>query len=286
MRVVPDERARPGNVVTWAVDRVRADAVVRRRPHAVGQGRRLHGARQGATRTFAHGTTAQDVARRARARRRRLGRARDVHRSRGRLAAPADEGRSCRRPCRARASGSRSTSDPFITPTRGGAAPAFVTSFVRPDVHAPDVRVYVTLWDPRQIALHMEAGTVEPISANGEHGPGMMPRDARGDEARGGGASTAASRRSTASTACRPTASSTCRPSRTPRRSSSCATARTPSARGPPRPTVPDDVIGIPPEPHGARAGRQVQPVGAQLVGRHAARLARSDPHARAAPSA
>ncbi len=38
------------------------------------------------------------------------------------------------------------------------------------------MRVYVTLWDPRQVALHMEAGTVEPISATGEHGSGMIPR--------------------------------------------------------------------------------------------------------------
>ncbi len=51
-----------------------------------------------------------------------------------------------------------------------------MTSFVRPDPHRADVRVYVTLWDPRQIALHMEAGTVEPISATGEHGSGMVPR--------------------------------------------------------------------------------------------------------------
>jgi hypothetical protein len=51
-----------------------------------------------------------------------------------------------------------------------------VTSFVRPDPRRLDVRVYVTLWDPRQIALHIEAGTVEPISANGEHGPGLVPR--------------------------------------------------------------------------------------------------------------
>ncbi len=66
--------------------------------------------------------------------------------------------------------------DPFITPAAAGTPPAFVTSFLRPNVHRQDVRVYMTLWDPRQIALHMEAGTVEPISANGEHGPGMVPR--------------------------------------------------------------------------------------------------------------
>jgi hypothetical protein len=34
----------------------------------------------------------------------------------------------------------------------------------------------VTLWDPRQVALHIQAGTVEPISATGEHGAGLVPR--------------------------------------------------------------------------------------------------------------
>jgi hypothetical protein len=66
--------------------------------------------------------------------------------------------------------------DPFITPTAAGTTPPFVTSFIRPDRDRPDVRVYITLWDPRQIALHMEAGTVEPISATGEHGAGKIPR--------------------------------------------------------------------------------------------------------------
>jgi len=65
--------------------------------------------------------------------------------------------------------------DPFITPNPG-APTAFVTSFVRADKSRPQTRVYVTLWDPRQIALHMQAGTVEPVSASGEAGPGVIPR--------------------------------------------------------------------------------------------------------------
>lgn len=65
--------------------------------------------------------------------------------------------------------------DPFITPAPGS-PPAFLTTFVRADPKRPQSRVYVTLWDPRQIALHMEAGTVEPISATGEAGPGVIPR--------------------------------------------------------------------------------------------------------------
>jgi hypothetical protein len=66
--------------------------------------------------------------------------------------------------------------DAFITPTPSGGAAALVTSFVRPNVHRLDVRVYVTLWDPRQIALHIEVGSVEPIGPSGEHGPGLVPR--------------------------------------------------------------------------------------------------------------
>jgi hypothetical protein len=65
--------------------------------------------------------------------------------------------------------------DPFITPLPGVHAP-FVTSFIRTDKERRDTRVYVTLWDPREIALHMEAGTVEPVSATGEGGIGLVPR--------------------------------------------------------------------------------------------------------------
>lgn len=65
--------------------------------------------------------------------------------------------------------------DPFITQTKG-APPAFVTSFVRSDPKRSFTRVYVTMWDPRQVALHMEAGTVEPVSATGAAGPGVVPR--------------------------------------------------------------------------------------------------------------
>ncbi len=65
--------------------------------------------------------------------------------------------------------------DAFITPIPGVPAP-FLTTFVRGDPAAPHTRVYVTLWDPRLVSLHMEAGTVEPVSATGEAGPGQIPR--------------------------------------------------------------------------------------------------------------
>lgn len=65
--------------------------------------------------------------------------------------------------------------DPFITPIPSLQTP-FVTTFVRTDPGAQQTRVYVTLWDPRLVALHMQAGTVEPVSATGEAGPGQIPR--------------------------------------------------------------------------------------------------------------
>ncbi|MDP9034253.1 MAG: hypothetical protein M3O50_05565, partial [Myxococcota bacterium] len=173
VRVVPDERARPGNLATWAVDRVRAmpwfgdermqwvkavafTALDRYREH------------------FSGATTSEEV-------QDELGLRRPAPSSSAftdpdvgwppqpikPLASPPlpGEGRWI-----------TLDRDPFITPAPGGGDPAFVTSFLRPDPHRPDVRVYVTLWDPRQVALHIEAGTVEPISANGEHGPGLVPR--------------------------------------------------------------------------------------------------------------
>jgi hypothetical protein len=173
VRVVPDERARPGNLVTWAVDRVRAmswfgsDRMqwIKAVAFTVADRWRAH---------FSHGTTSQEV-------QEELG-----------LAAPAGAPPTFTDPeigwppppirttltpaLPGEGKWIALDSDPFITPMAAGTAPAFVTSFVRPDRERPDVRVYVTLWDPRQVALHMEAGTVEPISADGEHGPGIVPR--------------------------------------------------------------------------------------------------------------
>ena len=65
--------------------------------------------------------------------------------------------------------------DPFIRQNQG-VPPAFLTSFVRTDRKRSYTRIYVTLWDPRQVELHMMAGSVEPKGASGEAGPGMIPR--------------------------------------------------------------------------------------------------------------
>ncbi len=175
VRVVPDERSRPGNLVTWAVDRLRAFSWF-------GDDRMqwlkavAFTALDKVRTTFGHGATAEEV-------RDEIGLPATLATAAPAFADPEigwppppiapifssplpGEGRWI-----------SLDQDPFITRSPGGTAPAFVTSYVRPDKQRPDVRVYVTLWDPRQVALHIEAGTVEPISATGEHGTGMIPRD-------------------------------------------------------------------------------------------------------------
>ncbi len=54
--------------------------------------------------------------------------------------------------------------------------PVFLTTFIRSDRTRKATRVYIALWDPRRVELHMMAGTVEPKSATGKAGPGAIPR--------------------------------------------------------------------------------------------------------------
>jgi hypothetical protein len=65
--------------------------------------------------------------------------------------------------------------DPFVRKNEGLPA-AFLTTYVRADRTRKATRVYIALWDPRQVELHMMAGTVEPKGATGEAGPGLIPR--------------------------------------------------------------------------------------------------------------
>jgi len=67
--------------------------------------------------------------------------------------------------------------DPFVRRAEG-VPPAFVTTYIRPDKSRKTTRVFIALWDPRQVELHMMAGTVEPKGATGEAGPGLIPREA------------------------------------------------------------------------------------------------------------
>lgn len=68
--------------------------------------------------------------------------------------------------------------DPFVN-QYPGAPPAFAQTFIRPDQERPYARVFITLWDPRQVQLRIMPGTREPESATGQRGDGYIPRDER-----------------------------------------------------------------------------------------------------------
>ncbi|MCC6217437.1 MAG: hypothetical protein IT376_21450 [Polyangiaceae bacterium] len=68
-------------------------------------------------------------------------------------------------------------SDPFVRVAPGMPA-ALAQTFVRPDRKRGYVQMWVLLWDPRQIELRTMSGTIEPKSATGATGPGRVPRDA------------------------------------------------------------------------------------------------------------
>jgi hypothetical protein len=65
--------------------------------------------------------------------------------------------------------------DPFVARNPGAPAP-FVFSFIRTDRKRIYSQIFVTLWDPRQLELHPVSGTVEPKSATGATGTGEIPR--------------------------------------------------------------------------------------------------------------
>lgn len=66
--------------------------------------------------------------------------------------------------------------DPFVN-AYPNAPPAFFQTFLRVDPERLFARVYITLWDPRQVQLRIQAGTREPESATGHRGRGMVPRE-------------------------------------------------------------------------------------------------------------
>lgn len=66
--------------------------------------------------------------------------------------------------------------DPFVQ-VNPGAPPGLYQTFLRADAERPYAIVYVTMWDPRQVRLHVVMGTREPRSATGQTGSGMIPRD-------------------------------------------------------------------------------------------------------------
>lgn len=65
--------------------------------------------------------------------------------------------------------------DPFIRHDSDGHVP-FTTTFIRTDPERQDSRVTLTAWDPARVELHMMSGTEEPKSVTFETGSGEVPR--------------------------------------------------------------------------------------------------------------
>ena len=174
VREVPEERARPGNLVTWSVDRVRAmpwfgdDNMQWLK--AIAFTGLDYGLRARAF--FVQDTSAHDVAE-------DLGGANVtqapvfIDPEIGWPPPPLKPILSP--PLPGEGQWITLDKDPFITLPPGLPSP-FVTTYLRTDKDRRDTRIYMTMWDPRVIALHMVAGTVEPVSATGEAGPGVIPR--------------------------------------------------------------------------------------------------------------
>ena len=65
--------------------------------------------------------------------------------------------------------------DPHVRVLPSG-KPVFYQTFLHTDPERAWARVYLTVWDPRIVQLHIVAGTEEPVSATGETGKGSIPR--------------------------------------------------------------------------------------------------------------
>lgn len=68
--------------------------------------------------------------------------------------------------------------DPFVGKNPNAPSP-FAFTFLRPDRDRAYSQVYIVLWDPRQVELDAVAGTREPKSQTGETGSGLVPREPR-----------------------------------------------------------------------------------------------------------
>ncbi len=70
-----------------------------------------------------------------------------------------------------------SLAEDLLAPAYDGAGSPFVFTFIRTDPERAYIQTSVTLWDPRRVELHVVAGTEEPKSATGEQGTGTIPRE-------------------------------------------------------------------------------------------------------------
>ncbi len=69
-------------------------------------------------------------------------------------------------------------SDPFVR-TSPGNPPLFARTFIRTDRDRPYTRIHIALWDPRLVSLHTMGGSAEPTSATGTTAGGLVPREPR-----------------------------------------------------------------------------------------------------------
>ncbi|MET0594209.1 MAG: hypothetical protein ABW133_16020, partial [Polyangiaceae bacterium] len=167
-------RARPGNVVTWAVDRVRGmswfgDARMQSLKAATFG---INDVLQRFEKSVTGDTSAKDIASDFGG----IGKGKAVTYTDPETGWPPPPMKPLfSPPLNGEGSWVLLDSDPFIL-TNPGAPAAFATGFVRTDKERLYTRVYVTVWDPRQVEMHMVAGTVEPVGASGETGSGLIPR--------------------------------------------------------------------------------------------------------------
>lgn len=173
----PHEKGQLGNLVTWAVDRVRASSFV---------------GDENMQKVKAVAFGALDTANRAKASVSENNTATDIKQDLGNVGSPTAQAFTdpetgwppppippffTKNPIAGEGEWILLDKDPFIR-TNPGQPAAFATTFVRTDKERTYTRIYVTVWDPRQIELHPVAGTVEPAGADGAAGPGVIPRNA------------------------------------------------------------------------------------------------------------
>lgn len=176
LRPEPSEKGQLGNLVTWAVDRVRSSSFV---------------GDDNMQKVKALAFGALDTANRAKASVSEGNTASDIKQDMGNVGSPGAPPAFTdpetgwppppippfftKNPIPGEGEWILLDKDPFIRVNPGQAA-AFATTFVRTDRERTYTRIYVTVWDPRQVALHPVAGTVEPAGADGAAGPGVIPR--------------------------------------------------------------------------------------------------------------
>ncbi len=68
--------------------------------------------------------------------------------------------------------------DPFVRRSPGNPA-LFARTFIRTDRDRPYTRIHIALWDPRLVSLHTMGGSAEPTSATGSTAGGLVPRTPR-----------------------------------------------------------------------------------------------------------